>query len=293
MRELLERRPDVHVIGADPFAMSTDEARADRQWPRPIGDGAITRNTRLSLTAYCLARRAAFAGHRFCADGPFARAGWGVDDDEMCCQWLAAGINVWGVHDVHPYRRQSGSFQRLFEETGIWPNQYGSTYEERLVWCQQRWPEFDRGVQHGAPWLTLLVDVAAAGTTAPLVIKRAHDRLRTRLEPASRERFNPYSIVAVCPPGHAFMRWAEPRRLRQHHGDTILCDGKIVRRSAANERDWTGDFRVHHGAPEGALRPDARLWGVVHDEATLEALLLRYEAAHPARDRPPAERRRL
>lgn len=290
MRALLERRSDIHVIGADPFAMSTDEARADRAWPHAIGDGAITRNTRLSLTAYCLARRAAFDGLRFCSDGPFARAGWGVDDDEMCCQWLAAGVSVFGVHDVHPYRRASGSFQRLFEETGIWPNQYGSTYEERLVWCQQRWPQFDRGVQHGAPWLTLLVEAGADPAATLRLIKRAHDRLRQRCEPHDGSRFNPYSIVACCPPDHPFLRWAEPRRLRQHHGDTIVVDGRIVRRCAANEPTWTGDIRLHHGAAEAALRPDAHFWGVASDEPALEELLARYQAAHPARDRAPAAR---
>jgi hypothetical protein len=41
-----------------------------------------------------------------------------------------------------------------------------------------------------------------------------------------------------------FLEWAEPRRLRQHHGDRIVVDGRIVQRTAENENTWAGDFVV-------------------------------------------------
>jgi len=58
----------------------------------------------------------------------------------MAYRWDEAGI----VHHefVHQasgwklYRRKGGSFQRLLDETGIHPTQYGSVYEKRNVLCK-------------------------------------------------------------------------------------------------------------------------------------------------------------
>lgn len=268
MREYLERRRDAPVLGVEIADMITDEPRAMTDWPRPILDSDTYRNTILSHTGYCLARREAFEGLRFSEEGPFGEPGWGVDDNEMTYRWNAAGIAVHACIGVaHPYRRASGSFERLYRETGIWPNQYGSVYEKRLVFCQQQWPQYAPGVQRGEPLLTVAIKARDEGFTARLV-KRAHDLLRD-----GGNDFAPYSLLVLDPP----QPWAEERRLRQHHGDTAIVGGRIVRRGSQNEATWTGDFRV--GTLSGwreQLRPGARRFGLVEDAAQLEQLVARY-----------------
>jgi hypothetical protein len=156
-------------------------------------------------------------------------------------------------------------------------------YEQRLVYCQQEWPQYRLGVQHGEPWLTLLIDVAEAGEVPAVarMIKLAHDRLR------DRTWFHPYSVVACGPAEHPFFAWAEPRRLRQHHGDTQIIDGRIVRRTPADEATWTGDFRIWHGRPEDAVRPDARAWAHVRDAVELARVLDGYAPVLTAGVAPP------
>jgi hypothetical protein len=289
MLDYLQRRSDAHVIGIDHTDMVTDPSQATPSWHEPIRDQDTYRNTRLSETAYCLARARAFDGLRFCEEGPFGEPGWGVDDDEMACQWNAAGIAVHVTVKIHPYRRASGSFQRLFQETGIWPNQYGSVYEQRLVWCQQNWPQYQQGVQWGEPWLTVIVRVTDRVEDAIRAIKRAHDRLRERRFAAPWEQLsNPYSVIAWCATGHSFLGWAEPRRLRQHHGDTAILDGQIVRRGPENEAFWTGDFRLWHGDDaRGAVRPGAHYYGLAASELEVDRLFAAYESTHPRGDAPP------
>jgi hypothetical protein len=249
MLDYLNETPEADVIGVEIADFETDYDKAWRRWPDPIKH--TYQNLCLSHTAYCLTRRICWEGLRFCEDGPFGEPGWGVDDDEMACQWAAAGIIVHVVScqcnqgkactGVHPYRRASGSFRRLFQETGIWPNQHGSVYEKRLVWMQQHWPQFGKGTMWGAPDTVIVVKVTDVETTAR-TIKAAHDHMRQRRQKAPWEKFwLPYHVVAWgdC---EGWMEWAEPRRLRQHHGDVTIIDGEIVRRSKDNEETWTGDF---------------------------------------------------
>lgn len=244
MIDYLERRKDADVIGVEIADFQTDPERAWRRWPKPIRDEDTYQNSRLSHTAYCLARFRAFDGLRFSEAGPFGEPGWGCDDDLMAYEWRDAGIVVHVVTNVHPYRRASGSFGRLFRETGIWGNQFGSVYEKRLVYLQQNYARYQPGVQWGEapPERTVVVDVADFEETIKL-IKFWHDEFRKdRFEPPYQYAWKPYRIEVRCPKRTDFLEWAEPRRLRQDHGDTIVVNGEIVRRSSENEALWTGDF---------------------------------------------------
>lgn len=245
MLDYLERRRDADVIGVEIPHFETNPEKAWRRWPDSIKDSDTYRNTRLSHTAYCLARFRAFDGIRFSEGGPFAEPGWGCDDDLMAYQWCDLGIAVHVVTNVRPYRRASGSFSRLFRETGVWGNQYGSVYEKRLVWLQQNYAKHQPGVQWGEapPERTVIIYVEGFEETVKL-IKFWHDEFRKDRQPEPWQAYwLPYRIVARCSASHVdFLKWAEPRRLRQHHGDTVIVNNKIIRRSAGNEALWTGDF---------------------------------------------------
>jgi hypothetical protein len=241
MLDYLERTLEADVIGVEIADFETDSDKAWRRWPSPILPADTYQNVCLSHTAYCLTRDAAWDGLRFCEEGPFGEPGWGVDDDEMACQWADVGIIVHVVTGIHPYRRASGSFRRLYLETGIWPNQYGSVYEKRLVWVQQHWPRYGKGTTWGEPEVVVVVKVTDVETTAK-AIKTAHDTLRQRKQPPPWDRFwLPYHVLAWgdC---EGWAEWAEPRRLRQHHGSCITLGEEIIRRSPDNEAMWTGDF---------------------------------------------------
>lgn len=290
MKAYLDDRPDVHVVGLEIGDMVTDESLAAQTWPGPIANLHAYRNSALSHTAYCLARASAFEGLRFSEEGPFAQPGWGVDDDEMSCQWNEAGIALHVVTGVAVYRRASGSFQRLFDETGIWPNQYGSVYEQRLVLCQQRWPQYKAW---GEPWLTVIIRGGDDVTATARLIKRAHDRMRQRrFDPPRHDVSNPYSVVVWTTPDSPAARWAAPRQLRQHHGDTAIIDGLIVRRGVDNEDAWTGDFRVEYGDDYHAMvRPRAHYYGVVTNIAQLDRLADVFDMLHAKGNAPPRVRR--
>lgn len=241
----LDETPECDVIGVEIPDFETDYDKAWRRWPGPITPDTTYQNTRLSHTAYCLARHRAFDGLRFCEEGPFGEPGWGVDDDEMAYQWNEAGIVVHVVVGIHPYRRGSGSFRRLWKETGIWPNQHGSVYEKRLVWCQQRWAKYQPGVQWGEPAPERIITIVADGVDETAKeIKAAHELMRKdRFDKPWDYLWEPYRIVVQCNAGNvAFLEWAEPRRLRQHHGDRTVVNGEIVKRGPQNEETWTGDF---------------------------------------------------
>jgi len=184
----------------------------------------------------------------------------------MACQWMEAGITVHVVTKIRPYRRASGSFRRLFRETGIWPNQYGSVYEKRLVWMQQNWPQYAKGTMWGAPDVVVVVRVTDLETTVG-TIRAAHGRMRQRRQlPPWQNCFKPYHVLAWgdC---EGWRKWAEPRRLRQHHGDTIIIDGEIVRRGPDNADLWAGDFILCDDW-QAAAWPGAR---VEHVQSAAEA----------------------
>lgn len=299
MLDYIKVHPGCDVLGLEIPHFETDYEKAWRRWPDPIEKTYV--NRRLSHTAYALARFRAFDGLRFSEDGPFGEPGWGVDDDEMAYRWNEAGITVHVVTNVHPYRRASGSFRRLYKETGIWPNQYGSVYEKRLVYCQQNWPQYQPGMQWGEPWLTVVVQVGDVQETAKL-IKHAHNRLRERTFKKPWDYYpNPYSIVAWGD-DLQWLRWATPRFLRQHHGDTVVLDEygpqrKIIKRTEETEDTWTGDFRIWTDPDwRSAIRPDAFYYGLVTNMPELSILLDTYNDLHPpklTRMETPTERREI
>lgn len=281
MLDYLERVPEADVIGVEIAHFETDRERAWLRWPKLIE--RAYHNTRLSHTAYALCRARAWDGLRFCEEGPFAQPGWGVDDDEMAYQWNEAGIVVHVATRVHPYRRASGSFRRLYRETGVWPNQHGSVYEQRLVWCQQNWPQHQPGLQWGEPWLTVAIKAGEIESTARL-IKSAHDRLLERKFKKPWDGYpNPYSVIVwVNGPADGFLEWAEPRRLRQHHGNRVVIGGHIVERDRHNEETWTGDFRVWKGGNwQAGIRKDAHYYGLVQNLDDLGELLDLYSETYP------------
>lgn len=291
--EYLERHANVDVIGVHIPDFETDYEKAWRRWPYPIQDQRCFRSAQLSYTAYCLTRARAWDGLRFSEEGPFGEAGWGADDDQMANTWRRAGIVVHVVQcacnldlpctGVHPYRRASGSFTRLYEETGIWPNQYGSTYEKRVVWLNQNDCDLVSLDQWGEPWLTVVVEAQGIDRTARIV-KRAHELLRRRrFGEGWSNKWNPYSILVWANnQGEPFREWAKVRRLRQHHGDTVVYpDGSIVRRNDQNEELWTGDFRVTYDNNwVNAIRPGAFYYALVRSVEDVENLVKFYDTLH-------------
>ena len=292
MLAYLERCQDADLIGVEIADFETDRSKAWRRWPNPILDEHTYRNTRLSHTAYCLTRFKCFDGKRFCEEGPFSSVAWGCDDDEMAYQWNDAGIVIHVVTcqcrhgksctGVHPYRRGSGSFRRIFKETGVWANQHGSGYEQRLVWLQQNWPQYQPGVVWGEPWLTVVVEATDVGTTAG-VVKHAHDRLRQRrFGPPYDRAWNPYSVVVWHNGDKDILTWAEHQSLRQHHGDTTIINGAIVKRDNGNETAWTGDFRMWDSSDwHTAIR--CNYYGQARTVTDVDVLLDVYDKVYPRR----------
>lgn len=252
MLDYLENTPQADVIGVEIPDFRVYEKKAWRRWTYPIEYTYC--NTRLSHTAYCLARYKAFDGIRFCEEGPFSEPGWGADDDEIMYQWLDADIVLHVVScqcnhgkectGVHPYRRGSGSFNRLFQETGIWPNQYGSVYEKRVVWLKHHWAKYQPPGQWGEPEI---INITVNGNLEETIkeIKSTHDKMRkNRFDAPYDYQWKPYQIIVHPNGSEEFLKWAEPRRLRQHHGDVIIVDSHIIRRNKSNEPFWTGDFII-------------------------------------------------
>ncbi len=247
MLEFLEDNSDIDVIGVEIADFELDPTKAWRRWPDKINRSDTYRNTRLSHTAYCMARYRAFDGIRFCEDGPFGEPGWGADDDELAYQWNDKDVIVNVVTGIHPFRRGSGSFRRLFKETGVWPNQYGSVYEKRVVWLQHYWAKYQPGVQWGEPTedKTVIINAKDINDTIKL-IKNTHDQMRAdKIYPDGKykDMWKPYQIIVRCSKHNSdFLSWAKDRCLRHHHGDTVIINDDIIKRNLLNEDLWTGDF---------------------------------------------------
>ena len=201
----------------------------------------------LSGTAYCLTRAKAWDGIRHSEEGPFAEPGWGVDDNELAYQWDDAGIIH---HDFTAklgyllYRRASGSFARLYKETGIWPNQYGSVYEKRNVWTWQNYPAYHRPLYRWPGEIDK--SYVFEGVEYPELaqqIKDIHDKGK-----------GPYEIIVTTDGlNNKTLDWIDTHRLRWHWGDTaVRPNGEIIKRNEQAADIWTGDFLIDV-KPRGAL----------------------------------------
>lgn len=263
MLDYLEKNQEADVIGVEIADFETDHSKAWRRWPNPIEN--TYQNTRLSHTAYCLARYRAFDNIRFNEQGPFGEPGWGCDDDELAYQWNDRGIVIHVVTKVHPYRKASGSFRRLYNETGIWPNQFGSVYEKRLVWLQQNYPQYEPGIQWGKPWLTVIIKT---DEIAKQLIVKAHIELRKRTfgEPWN-EYPNPYSIILET----NNTEWTKDRCLRQFHGNVIIENGQIFKHKPNKEAK---DFLVN-------VEPNAHYQVRVENLDQLTKAISKYNEIHP------------
>jgi len=289
----LERHTEADVIGVEIPDFETDYDKAWWRWPEKMTiEGHAYPNNRLAHTAYALTRYKAWDGLRWCEEGPFGEPGWGADDDEMAYQWNNAGIIVHVVtcrckhgdscSGVHPYRRASGSFRRLEKETGVWPTDFGSVYEKRVVWLEQNWPQYEPGLQWGEPYLTVVVRGDSVQQAAP-IIKRAHDKLRERVfKRPFHHTPNPYSIVLWLQGDEQLERWADLHRLHRHYGTRARNNGYSLDRTADNDQWWTGNFRVWTGDDwREAMRPNAHYYTLVEDKGDLERVLYTYNKLHP------------
>jgi len=112
-----------------------------------------------------------------------------------------------------------------------------------VVWLRQNWAHYHWGEPEPERIVTLQAD--GVEDTAKR-IKAIHDEMRKdRLDPPWQREWVPYRIIVQCQPGDVeFLEWAEPRRLRQHHGNQIIVGGEVVKRTPKNEETWTGDFIV-------------------------------------------------
>jgi len=244
MLDYLEANPGVDVISPEvATCFTTDLATAWRRMTGPIDASTAFPQRCISSTAYALCRAKAWNGLRFSEVGPFAQPGWGVDDNEMACRWNDAGI----VHhdfmfvgeQMRPqvYRRQGGSWGRLSKETGVWPNQYGSVYEQRCVLLRQTWPQY-----FDPPWHKSEVVVSCiilAWNEYPMfawAVQRIHEDLKDV----------PHEIIVVDNGSTDETRWwLDTFALRWHHSDTTIDakTGAIVRKAEHSElsKVWTGD----------------------------------------------------
>jgi len=248
MLDYLEANPDVDVISPEiATCFTTDKDLAHRRFAGEIDASRVFHQHCLSSTAYALCRRRAFDNIRYCEEGPFGEPGWGVDDNELACQWEDKGIIhhdfshvIVGGESIQLllYRRASGSFTRLYQETGIWPNQYGSVFEQRHVMLMQMYPQY-----FNPPWHTSTVEVSCVVVgrdeypAFAKTIKRLHDDLAD----------TPHEIIFVNNGSTDETKWwLDTFALRQHHGDTTIDvkTGKILLRRNKKlnlESIWTGN----------------------------------------------------
>lgn len=253
LKDYLERHPDVGIVSPEVLANAagescyvSDEADALDIWPR-IEDQWTFPQCTLSGTAYALVRASVWERSRFSEEGPFGQAGWGCDDNEMQFQWNALGIihhDIVVESGVRLFRRGAGSFMRLYRETGIWPNQYGSVYERRNVKLLQDWRQYYDPIwgKFGDVEYSFILE----GWQFPdlvYTIKRLHDEYKD----------HSHEIIVHEDGLDAVARqWLDTYALRWPWGDTaILPSGQIIHRDSINERIWSGDVLRGERQPRG------------------------------------------
>ncbi len=240
MKDYLTRHPNVDVISPEvATCFTTDEAQATYFMTGGIPDERAFQQSCLSGTAYALVRKHAWDKARFSEAGPFGEPGWGVDDNELMYHWDDAGVihHDWDeALGVKLLRRQSGSFERLFKETGIWPNQYGSVYEKRVVLMFQTWRHLYDPIWRA--YGNIARSFVLRGLEHP-ELGRTCKRLHEENQEVSHE-----VIVMTEGLGQESLDWLEAHALRWPHGDTTVLNGIVIKRGPENEDTWTGDIII-------------------------------------------------
>lgn len=248
MFDYLVRHPEVDVVSPEVMTSFTADPELAHRRMGPVDESTCFPQRALSSTAYCLCRARAWDGIRFSEEGPFAQPGWGVDDNEMACRWNFHGILHHDFGGTMVYRRESGSFARLFEETGIWPNQYGSTYESRCVLLRQRWPEyFDPEWKSNKIEVSVVILAWNEYPTVARAVKRYHEDLKEV----------PHEVILVDNGSDDLTKWwLDTFALRWPWGDTVIDaeTGEIIKRHEREDLEpvWTGNvIRVDMGRNAG------------------------------------------
>jgi glycosyltransferase involved in cell wall biosynthesis len=249
LKAYLERHPEAAVVSPEvATCFTTEESDATLIAPALPDDLECFWQRCLSSTAFCLARKEAWIV-RFSEEGPYGEPGWGVDDNDMAYRWDDLEI----VHHEFTlkaagwllYRRASGSFKRIAEETGIGANQYGSVYERRNVKCQQDWRKYHAALygRAGVPTASYIIRDVPMPEFAKLV-KRLH---------ASDPNCE---IVVESDYDPEVTRWLDTFALRWPWGDTTIdpVDGKILHRGTDYPEElWSGDVVRNRGPLVDAL----------------------------------------
>jgi len=240
MKDYLLRHEDVSIVSPEVATSFTDdELEACRIFPISIPDSACFAQCSLSGTAYALIKADAWHKGVFSEEGPFAEPGWGCDDNDQMFRWDAAGVlhHDYGANlAIKLLRKGSGSFQRLYKETGIWPNQYGSVYEKRNVMLSQVWRGYYDPIffAYGNIVYSFILSGIEFSRCAKIIKKLHDDNAKTSHE----------VIVNTDGLNEATLNWLETFRLRWHHGDTTVDakSGKIIHKIPELEHVWTGDI---------------------------------------------------
>lgn len=92
------------------------------------GCGAIR-----AWTHYSIYRTKLFQeGVRFCEEGPFSKAGYGFDDDDLGMQIFKKGYRIACFNDVIIYHNINSSVKNLSNSSGL-------NFEEREKWFKNKW----------------------------------------------------------------------------------------------------------------------------------------------------------
>jgi glycosyltransferase involved in cell wall biosynthesis len=236
MKRYLEAHPEVDVISPEVTGgFTTDDSKAHRRLDE-IDEGRCFRQMALSSTAYALCRTKAWDGIRYCEEGPFGERGWGVDDNELQVQWNKRDIIH---HDFGGFQvfRQSGSAAGIQEETGVSRLDYGSVYEQRLVFLQQRDPGyFDVQWQKGH----IDISVVVLGWNEYPMFAKAIKVIHEDLEEV------PHEVIFVDNGSTDETRWwLDTYALRWHHSTRTIDanTGGVLERGKRTDLEpvWTGN----------------------------------------------------
>lgn len=242
MKDYLERHDEVDSVSPEVATCFTTEWKeATLIFPGDIPDNMCFAQRCLSGTAYGLYKAHCWDDTRFSEEGPFGEPGWGVDDNDMAYRWNDAGLIH---HDftkklgVKLYRRASGSFKRLFEETGIWPNQYGSVYEARNVKCFQDWRKYH------AP----LYGFSAIPTVSHVFVDPKMPEFARQVKQIHKDDKNAEIVVNnITDPDTQW--WIDTFALRWEWGHTSIDpDGNVIKKGQDYPEElWSGNVVTNRG----------------------------------------------